>query len=153
MEIPLNEGAKPYHSRALTIPNIYKQTFNKDLYRLESIGVLRKVNRSKWAKPSFIIAKKDGQVRFISDFQKLNSQIKWAPYPFPHIKNMLLKVSNFIYATALDLVMGYYNIKMLDDSNKIFTITTPFGKYECLQLPMGIIIETDIFQDHVFQLF
>ena len=71
----------------------------------------------------------------------------------PHIKDMLLKVSNFTYATALDLVMGYYNIKLSDDASKLCTITTPFGKYEYLRLPMGISIAPDIFQDCICQLF
>ena len=119
VEIPLMEGAKPYHVRAFPIPNIYEQTFKKDLDRLVSIGVLRKVNCSEWAAPAFIIAKKDIRVRFISDFRKMNSQIKRAPYPLPHIKYMLLKVRNFKYETALDLVMGYYNIKLSDESRKI----------------------------------
>ena len=153
VEIPLKEGSKPYHARAFPIPNIHEQTFKKDLDRLESIGVLRKVNRSEWAAPAFIIPKKDGRVRFISDFRKLNKQIKRTPYPLPHIKDMLLKVSNFTYATALDLVMGYYNIKLSDDASKLCTITTPFGKYEYLRLPMGISIAPDIFQDRICQLF
>ena len=153
IEIPLKEGAKPYHAKAFPIPHIHEQTFKKDLDRLESIGVLRKVNRSEWAAPAFIIAKKDGRVRFISDFRKLNTQIKRTPYPLPHIKDMLLKVSNFTYATALDLVMGYYNIKLSNDASKLCTIVTPFGKYEYLRLPMGISIAPDIFQDRMCQLF
>lgn len=47
VEIPLKEGSKPYHARAFPIPNIHEQTFKKDLDRLVSIGVLRKVNRSE----------------------------------------------------------------------------------------------------------
>ena len=132
VEIPLKEGAKPYHARAFPIPHIHEDTFKKDLDRLVSIGVLRKVNRSEWAAPAFIIPKKDGRVRFISDFRKLNSQIKRTPYPLPHIKDMLLKVSNFTHATALDLVMGYYNIKLSNDASKLCTIISPFGKYEYL---------------------
>ena len=153
VEIPLKEGSQPYHARAFPIPNIHEQTFKKDLDRLVSIGVLRKVNRSEWAAPAFIIPKKDGRVRFISDFRKLNSQIKRTPYPLPHIKDMLLKVSNFTHATALDLVMGYYNIKLSNDASKLCTIITPFGKYEYLRLPMGISIAPDIFQDRMCQLF
>ena len=65
VEIPLKEGAKPYHARAFPIPNIYEQTFKKDFDRLESIGVLQKVNRSEWEAPAFIIAKKYGQMTFI----------------------------------------------------------------------------------------
>ncbi len=118
-----------------------------------SIGVLTKVNHSEWAAPAFIVPKKDGRVRFISDFRKLNKMIKRSPYPLPHIKDMLLKVSHFTYATALDLVMGYYNIKLSDDAKKICTIVTPFGKYEYNRLPIGVSIAPDIFQDRICQLF
>ena len=66
----------PYHVRAFPIANIHKGTFKKDLNCLVSIGVLTKVNRSEWAAPVFIIPKKDGRVRFVTDFRKLNAQIK-----------------------------------------------------------------------------
>ena len=39
------------------------------LDRLVAIGVLTKINCSEWAAPNFIIPKKDGRVRFISDFR------------------------------------------------------------------------------------
>ena len=63
------------------------------MHRLVAIGVLKKINSSEWATPSFIIPKKDGRVRFISDFGRLNKQIKRKPYPLPHIKDMLNKLS------------------------------------------------------------
>ena len=66
---------------------------------------------------------------------------------------MLLKVSNFTYAIALDLVMGYYNIRLSDNTKKLCTITTPFDKYEYNRLPMGISTAPDIFQDRNCQLF
>ena len=153
VEIPLKENATPYHARSYPIPHIHEQTFKKDLDRLVAIGVLTKVNRSEWAAPAFIVPKKDGRVRFVSDFRKLNKHIKRTPYPLPHIKDMLLKVSHFTYATALDLVMGYYNITLSDDAKKLCTITTPFGKYEYNRLPMGVSIAPDIFQDRICQLF
>ena len=130
IDIELKPGAKPYHTKAYPIAHIHGATFKKDLDRLESIGVLKKINHIKWAAPAFIIPKKDGRVRFVSDFRWLNKQIKRTPYPLPHIKDMLLKVSHFTYATALDLVMGYYNIKLSVDASKLCTIITPFGKYE-----------------------
>ena len=62
--------------------------------------------------------------------------IKCMPYLLLHIiKDMLLKVSHFKYATALDLIMRYYNIKLSADASKLSklcTIITPFGKYEYL---------------------
>ena len=130
VDLELKEGAKPYHARAFPIPHIHLEAFKKDLDRLEKLGVLTKRNRSEWAAPSFIIPKKDRRVRFVSDFRKLNRQLKHAPYPLPHIKDIIYKLSNFSYATTLDLIMGYYNITLMDAAKQLCTITTPFGKYE-----------------------
>jgi hypothetical protein len=45
------------------------------------LEVLRQVNRLEWATPTFIIPKKDGSVRFISDFRELGKWIWRKPYP------------------------------------------------------------------------
>jgi hypothetical protein len=47
-----------------------------ELECLTKAGVLKKVNQSKWAAPTFLIPKKDSTVEFISDFHELNKRIK-----------------------------------------------------------------------------
>jgi len=68
VKLELKEGAKPYHARAYNIPRCHIQTLKAEVERLVKIGVLKKVNRLEWTAPTFIIPKKDGSVRFISDF-------------------------------------------------------------------------------------
>ena len=65
--IELKPDATPYHARAFPIPKIHEATLKMEVNRLVELGVLKKVNRSEWAAPTFIIPKKDGTVRFISD--------------------------------------------------------------------------------------
>ena len=48
--------------------------------------VLKKINNSQWAAPTFIIPKKNNTVRFISDFRELNKRIKRKPFPIPKIQ-------------------------------------------------------------------
>ena len=115
--------------------------------RLVVICVLTEINHSEWAAPSFIVPNKDGRVRFISDFRRLNKQNKFMLYPLPYIKNMLNKLYNFTYATTLDLMMGYYNILFTYASKRIFSITTPFGRVKYNRLPMEVYIAPDIFQE------
>jgi hypothetical protein len=99
-----------------------------------------------------MIPKKNGTVIFISDFIRLNEELKRKPYPIPKIAQMLQELEKFAYATLLDLNMGYYTIRLHPDSQKLCTIVTPFGKYQYLRLPMGISYSPDIFQEKMSDL-
>jgi hypothetical protein len=109
--------------------------------------VPKRVNRSQWGAPTFIIPKKDGTVSFISDFRELNKRIKRQPYPIPKIQNLLLKLAGFKCGTALDLNMGCYHIELSDASKELCAITAQWGKCECQRLPMGLCNSPDIFQE------
>jgi hypothetical protein len=128
LKVKLKPDATPYHARAYPIPHKYMDTLKLEVERLCDIGVLKKVNRSKWAAPTFIVPKKDGSVQFISDFRKLNKRIKQKPYPIPKIQDLLLKLEGFQFATSLDLNMGFYHIELDPDAKKLCTIVLPFGK-------------------------
>jgi RNase H-like domain found in reverse transcriptase/Reverse transcriptase (RNA-dependent DNA polymerase) len=56
-------------------------------------------------------------------------------------------MEGFTFATALDLNMGYYHIKLDADAQKLCTIIFPGGKYKYKRLPMGIKIAPDVFQN------
>lgn len=147
--IELKPDATPYHARPFPIPKCHEQTLKLEIQRLCDLGVLKKVNRSEWAAPTFIIPKKDGTVRFISDFRQLNQRIKRKPYPIPKIQDLLLKLEGFKYATSLDLNMGYYHISLTPFSKSLCTIVLPHGKYEYQRLPMGLCNSPDIFQERM----
>ena len=152
-KIELKKDAKPFHAKAYPVAFKHEEMLRKEVERLCRIGVLRKVNRSEWAAPSFPIAKKNGTVRFISDFRELNKMIVRKPFPIPKIQDMLLKLQGFTYATSLDLNMGYYHITLDPASQRLCTIIMPWGKYEYQALPMGLCNSPDIFQERMSELF
>jgi hypothetical protein len=61
-------------------------------------------------------------------------------------------MEGFSYATALDLNMGYYTIRLDPDAQKICTIVLPWDKYSYLRLPMGISGSRDFFQEKMTNL-
>ena len=152
-DIELREGVTPYHAKPYPLPRVHEKTLRMELECLCKVGMLCKVNCSEWAAPSFIIPKKDGTVRFITDFRELNVQIKHKPYPIPKIQDLLLKLEGFQYATSLDLNMGYYHIELTPESQRLCTIVFPWGKYEYLRLPMGLCNSPDIFQERMSDMF
>ena len=148
----LKPDAKPYHSRAFPIPKVHKETILKEINRLVELGVLEWQPTSEWAAPSFIQPKKNGTVRFLTDFRRLNERLVRKPFPLPKISTVLQELEGFSYATALDLNMGYYTIRLDPDASKICTIIFPWGKYSYKRLPMGIAGSPDIFQAKMSEL-
>jgi hypothetical protein len=106
IKLELKEGATPYHAQPFPIPKCHAETLMMEVEQLVEIGLLKKVNQSEWAAPSFIIPKKDGTVQFINNFRELNKWIKRKPFPIPNIKDMLLNLEGFQSATSLNLNMG-----------------------------------------------
>ena len=152
IEIELKPGSKPYNGRYYPVPKINKETFKKELLRLVDIGVLNRVEQSEYGTPVFIIPKKEGTVRFITDFRRVNKTIVRKPYPIPRIGETMQQLEGFQFATALDLNMGYYTIDLAESSKDITTIVTEFGKFRYNKLPMGMCISGDIFQAKVNEL-
>ena len=79
--------------------------------------------------------------------RELNKRMKQNPYPIPKIQDLLLTLEGFMYATSLDLNMGYYHIELTPNAKKYCTIVFPFGKDKYQQLPMGLCTSQDIFQE------
>ncbi len=102
--------------------------------------------------PSFIIPKKKRTVCFLSDFWGVNKRLVRTPFPIPKISMVLQEIEGFSFATALDLNMGHYTIRLDPDASKICTIIFLWGKYSYKQLPMGIAGSPDIFQGKMSEL-
>jgi hypothetical protein len=146
IHLELIDGAKPYHSKAYPVPQSLERTTKKEIERLSGITVLERDSDTEWAAPTFIQPKKTGDVRVLTDFRRLNAVLKRKPFPLPKINDVLQKLANFKYATAIDLSMGYYHIPLDEESQKLCTTILPWGKYKYKRLPMGIKNSPDIFQ-------
>ena len=88
-EIPLKPDAKPVALRAYPIPQVHLAATKREVQRLVDVGVLEPCKDSQWAAPTFIIPKKVGSVRLVSDFRRLNKQINRCPFPLPKIPDIM----------------------------------------------------------------
>ena len=147
IELELKPGSKPYHARAFPIPQSLERTTKKEIGRLKGIDVFELNSDSEWAAPTFVQPKKTGDVRILTDFRRLNECLVRKPFPLPKISDLLQKLRNFKYATAIDLSMGYYHIPLSKRAQQLCTTVLPWGKYRYKVLPMGIKNSPDIFQE------
>lgn len=147
IHLDVNKNVQPFHAKAYAVPHIHQQVFKDELQRLCEIKVLERCGRSEWAAGTFIIPKKDGRVRWVSDFRMLNKALKRKNYPLPKIQDILHRRSGFKFFTKIDLSMQYYAFELDEESSDLCVIVTPFGKYKYKRLPMGICLSTDIAQE------
>jgi hypothetical protein len=101
---------------------------SKGILRLVDIGVLGEDYSSEWASPSFAIPKKNGEatIRVVTDFRRLNLLLKLTISPISYSKYWRRWHDpingRFTFASALELNMRYYHIKLDADAQKLCTI-------------------------------
>ena len=101
---------------------------------------------TEWASPTFIIPKKDGRVRWLTDFRALNKVLKRKVHNLPLIQDILRRKSGYKYCTKLDLTMMYYALELDEYSKELCTIVTPHGYHQYNRLAMGLKCSPDIAQ-------
>jgi transposase InsO family protein len=157
ISVQLKENVVPYYcAKPMRIPHIHLETARQEIQRLVKIGVVEPVDgmtAGEWCAPSFIIPKKEGTVRLITDFRQLNKAIVRKPWPMPHISDLIHDIGPYTYVTALDLSMAYYHFELDDHLTQLTTFILPFGLFCYRRLPMGLNISPDLFQEKMMKLF
>jgi transposase InsO family protein len=153
IHLDVRPDAKPVHQRAFSLAKSQEELFKKELQHLVHSGVLERTGASEWASPTFIIPKKTGKARWVSDFRNLNKYLIRKQFPLPKIGDILAKRTGYKYFTKLDISMQYYTFELDDETSDLCTIATPFGLYRYKRLPMGVTPAPDIAQEIMDKLF
>ena len=93
---------------------------------------------SPWSAPVVLVKKKDGTKRFCVDYRKLNAITKKDVYPLPRCEEILESLAGTAYFTHLDLVRGYWQIKVADQDREKTAFSTPDGHYQFKRMPFGL---------------
>jgi hypothetical protein len=85
----MDPNCKSIHERAYAVPRSVEQQLqqSKEIVRLVDIGVLEEDYSSEWASLSFSIPKKNGTIRVVTDFRKLNLLLKRRASPISYSKD------------------------------------------------------------------
>eukprot|EP00978_Attheya_sp_CCMP212_P032677 scaffold128677_cov51-Attheya_sp.AAC.4 len=146
IHLDVKPDAKPVHQRTFSLAKSQESLFKAELQHLVESGVLERTGASEWASPAFIIPKKTGKARWVSDFRNLNKYLIRKQFPLP-------KRTGYKFFTKLDISMQYYTFELDNKTSDLCTIATPFGLYRYKRLPMGATPAPDIAQEIMDELF
>ena len=143
----------PIFCNPYPIPLMHQEGFKAELQHLADENILQRISRSKWAFQTFLIPQKDGRVRWISDFRRLNKLLRRPRYFLPSIPAIVQKKASFYHITKFDISMGFYTFELDSHAQHYCVISTPFGLNMYLRLVMGLTNSPDVFQSVMHPLF
>ena len=80
----LKDNVKPVFKPKRKVPFTSLETIDKELWRLEEKGVVKKVDYLEWASPTVYMKKKNNKIRVCTDFStRLNECLRDHTYPLP----------------------------------------------------------------------
>jgi len=94
VHLELLPNAQPVHRRPYDVPHSQLQVFQNALDMYVHLGILEPCGASEWGLPTFIIPKKDGTVRWVSDMRELNIVMKRKGNPLPWTVGILQQKQN-----------------------------------------------------------
>ena len=74
-------------------------------------------SKSPYASPFFFIKKKDGKLRPVQDYRKLNENTIQDTYPLPLIPDLIQQIEDAWVFTKFDVRWGYNNIRIKEGTN------------------------------------
>ena len=150
--LTLKENAQPKLCKAGPVPYALKERVEKELERLESEGIIQKVDHSDWATPIVAVPKGDNSVRICGDYKvTVNPQLEVDQYPLPKIQDIFASLAGGQKFTKIDLRQAYNQLEMNENSKSYLTINTHKGLYSYNRLVFGIAASPSIWQSTMDQ--
>ncbi len=80
----------------------------------------------------------DGGIRIVVDYRKLNLITVPEPFLMLSIDTILAQVGNCKYLSKLDLLKGFHQVPLDEDTKQLTAISCMQGKFQYKVMPFGL---------------
>ena len=136
-EIILQDGAVPVKQQPYRLNPIKAAALKEEVkYMLEND--LIEVSDSPWSSPVILVPKPDSTFRMCIDFRKLNALTVTDCYPVPRVEVCIDKIGNAKFISKWDLLKGYWQVPLAENSKQYTAFVTPDNLYQCKVMAFGL---------------
>lgn len=129
------------------IPHPLREKAKLQLQEMVTSGVISPVTEATdWCSGLVTIPKASGAVRLCVDLTGLNAAVKREIHPMATVEESLSKLGKSSVFSKLDANSGFWQINLEEESRRLTTFLSPFGRYCFNRLPFGVSSAPEIFQ-------
>lgn len=144
MEIDTGE-AKPVYTPPYRVAHSQLPKVKIEVQNMLEAGIISP-SKSAWASPLLMVKKKDGTLRPVVDYRRLNKLTKPDPFPMPRIDDLIDGLAGARFISTLDLTKGYWQVPVAEADKPKTAFVAPMGKYQFNFMPFGLMGAPSTFQ-------
>jgi hypothetical protein len=99
------------------------------------------------------VDKKDGKLRPVQDYRKLNEKTVKNAYPLPRSQDLIDSLTDATLFSKMDVRWGYNNIRIKEGDEWKAAFKTPFGHHEPIVMYFGLMNSPATFQTMMNEIF
>jgi len=141
----------PIWQRHRKFPDPVDDEIEKHCDQLRGYDIVRH-SSSDWSAPIVPVRKKDGSLRICIDYRKLNNVTKQLRFPMPNVADSIYSAYGMKYFTKLDVVKGFYQVPLAEESKKYTAFSTARNHYEFNRISFGLKNSGVAFQQNMQQI-
>ena len=128
---------EPLMCKPIPVPISKIADTEAELKRLEELGVIKRSN-SSFTSAAFPLYKRNGSVRLVVDYRKLNQRTIPLNFPLPKIGDYLAQLNGAKIFSQIDLNQGFYQIPVAAEDQHLTSFVILNKQYEFTRMPFGL---------------
>ena len=108
-------NTQPVRDKMRRVPPKWRDEIEEQIQEMLMNGICRE-SKSPWSSQVLLVRKRDGTMRFVVDYRKLNDVTIKDDYPMPNMKDLIENIKGEEYFSCMDMPSAFWHIPMDEES-------------------------------------